>query len=223
MRRIPLHFARRPSPRHPRGPRPRPDGFYTHGQSASDLLAARATAAARLADIRILNPTQEAFADFQEQTRDNTGRWVIAIPVDHLGHRKTSLGTQSGLNLQDATLLKIQITYYHPLIIPFVDRLFAAASPAGQIAAALGHPVLPLSAEATQRMQSPFLAANALSNRADLSKPQPANGQPPTDLTPLPPENLPEFPPNNEPPLACGAGGGASGGNARPGSGSSQP
>lgn len=77
--------------------------------------------------------------------------------------------------------------------------------------------------DVTQRMQSPFLAANTLSNRADLSKPQPANGQPPTNLTPLPPENLPEFPPNNEPPLACGAGGGASGGNARPGSGSSQP
>ena len=99
--------------------------------------------------------SQETFADFKEQTWDNTGRWVTAIPVDHLGYRKTSLGTQSGLNLQDATLLKIQITYYHPLIIPFVDHLFAAAGGTGrQIGNTLGHPVLPLTAETTQRMQA---------------------------------------------------------------------
>ena len=34
--------------------------------------------------------------------------------MDHLGYRKTSLGSGSGVNVQDATLLKIQVTYVQP-------------------------------------------------------------------------------------------------------------
>ena len=34
--------------------------------------------------------------------------------MDHLGYRKTSLGSGSGVNVQDVTLLKIQVTYVQP-------------------------------------------------------------------------------------------------------------
>ncbi|WP_437557478.1 TadE/TadG family type IV pilus assembly protein [Acidithiobacillus sulfuriphilus] len=86
--------------------------LYTHGRDLGTLGKghAAATLAAQQADIRILNPTREAFADFAEQTRDTSGAWVRAIPVDHLGYRPTSVGSDSGLNVQDATLLKIQVT-----------------------------------------------------------------------------------------------------------------
>ncbi|MGC9161870.1 TadE/TadG family type IV pilus assembly protein, partial [Acidithiobacillus sp.] len=96
--------------------------LYTHGRDLGALGKGYAAAqvAAGQADIRILNPTREAFADFAEQTRDPQGRWVRAIPVDHLGYRPTSLGSGIGLNVQDATLLKIQITYVQPLIMPFI-------------------------------------------------------------------------------------------------------
>ncbi|MHB0889480.1 TadE/TadG family type IV pilus assembly protein [Acidithiobacillus sp.] len=172
--------------------------LYTHGRDMTALAKgyAAATLAAQQADIRILNPTQEAFADFAEQTRDPQGQWVRAIPVDHLGYRPTSAGSGSGVNVQNATLLKIQVTYYHPLIIPFVDRLFAAAgSTGGQISNILGHPVLPLTAEATQRMQSPVLP-DALPTKASLQ--QPAASEPNnSNLTPItPPERtLPDLPP----------------------------
>ncbi|MHB1532291.1 ATPase, T2SS/T4P/T4SS family [Acidithiobacillus sp.] len=61
----------------------------------------------------------EAFADFKEKTRDNSGQWVEAIPNDYLGYRQTSLGASSGLNIQDATLLQIRVTYVHPRVMPF--------------------------------------------------------------------------------------------------------
>ncbi len=59
--------------------------LYTHGRDMTALAKgyAAASLAAQQADIRILNPTQEAFADFAEQTRDPSGAWVKAIPVDH--------------------------------------------------------------------------------------------------------------------------------------------
>ena len=65
--------------------------LYTHGRDLGALGKGYAAAqlAAGQADIRILNPTQEAFADFAEQTRDPQGQWIKAIPVDHLGYRQT--------------------------------------------------------------------------------------------------------------------------------------
>ena len=74
--------------------------LYTHGRDMTALGKgyAAATLAAQQADIRILNPTREAFADFAEQTRDSSCQWVKAITVDHLGYRQASLDSGSGLN-----------------------------------------------------------------------------------------------------------------------------
>ncbi|MCL5979601.1 MAG: pilus assembly protein TadE, partial [Gammaproteobacteria bacterium] len=165
--------------------------LYTHGRDMTALAKgyAAATLAAQQADIRILNPTQEAFADFAEQTRDPQGQWIKAIPVDHLGYRPTSAGNGSGLNVQDATLLKIQVTYVQPLVVPFIDQIGRGLYQIQQgLSGTLGTPSffgltlkpiigldgpvrwgIPLQAEALLRMQSPMLAAN-LPSQKDLAQ-----------------------------------------------------
>ncbi|MHB8249905.1 MAG: TadE/TadG family type IV pilus assembly protein, partial [Acidithiobacillus sp.] len=208
--------------------------LYTHGRDMTALGKgyAAATLAAQQADIRILNPTQEAFADFAEQTRDTSGAWVKAIPVDHLGYRQTSLGSGSGLNVQDATLLKIQVTYVQPLIMPFIDQIGRGIYQIQQGLGSLGMPHhffgvtlrpvvgvdgqvrwgIPLQAEALMRMQSPVLP-DALPQRASLEQPQdgPGAGSPGGgDLEPMPaPEQtLPTMPDPEAPPPdhICNAG-----------------
>ncbi|MCL5979301.1 MAG: pilus assembly protein [Gammaproteobacteria bacterium] len=116
--------------------------LYTHGRDLPALGRgyAAATRAAHQADIRILNPTQEAFADFAEQTRDASDAWVKAIPIDHLGYRPTSLGSGSGLNIQDATLLKIRVTYVQPLIVPFIDQIGGGSTTSRRVWAASASP-----------------------------------------------------------------------------------
>ena len=194
--------------------------LYTHGRDMTALGKgyAAAWAVARQADIRILNPTQEAFADFAEQTRDPQGQWIKAIPVDHLGYRPTSLGSGSGLNIQDATLLKIQVTYVQPLIMPFIDQIgrgiYHIQKGLGQLGVPrfFGIPLrpvigadgqtrwgIPMQAEALIRMQSPVLAQD-LPAKAGLGQPQngPGTNDPGGDLQPIdaptrPIPSLPDF------------------------------
>jgi len=185
--------------------------LYTHGQDAAALAKARlaAEAAARLADIEILSPTVEALHDFKEFGRlppdDGTGQsltpggnWGWGIPESHLGYRKTNLGAESGIRVQDAGLLKIRVTYHAPLIMPFIDRLLArldpnnegkgslVGSPRGGQGAFAPHtdlivipdpshphlPTFPLRAEATFRMQTPFTHFGALQKAANLQNPR---------------------------------------------------
>ncbi|MHB8249887.1 MAG: TadE/TadG family type IV pilus assembly protein [Acidithiobacillus sp.] len=194
--------------------------LYTHGRDMTALGKgyAAATLAAQQADIRILNPTKEAFADFAEQTRDPQGQWIKAIPVDHLGYRPTSAGSGSGLNVQDATLLKIQVTYVQPLIMPFIDQigrgLYQIQQGLGQLGVPqfFGIPLRPvigadgqtrwgisIQAEALMRMQSPVLAQD-LPTKAGLGQPQngPGTNDPGGDLQPIdtparPIPSLPDF------------------------------
>ncbi|MHB0889477.1 TadE/TadG family type IV pilus assembly protein [Acidithiobacillus sp.] len=188
--------------------------LYTHGRDMTALAKgyAAATLAAQQADIRILNPTQEAFADFAEQTRDPQGQWVRAIPVDHLGYRPTSAGSSSGVNVQDATLLQIQVTYVQPLIVPFIDQIGRGIYQIQQGLGFFGLPVRPvigadgktrwgisMQAEALMRMQSPVLAQD-LPTKAGLGQPQngpgtndPGGGLQPIDTPARPIPSLPDF------------------------------
>ncbi|MHB0888496.1 TadE/TadG family type IV pilus assembly protein [Acidithiobacillus sp.] len=201
--------------------------LYTHGRDMTALAKGYAAAqiAAGQADIRILNPTREAFADFAEQTRDPQGQWVRAIPVDHLGYRPTSAGSGSGVNVQDATLLQIQVTYVQPLIVPFIDQIGRGIYQIQQGLGFFGLPVrpvigadgktrwgIPMQAEALMRMQSPVLS-DALPQRASLEQPQdgPDAGSPgDDDLQPMPTpgQTLPTMPdPEAQPPdHICNAG-----------------
>lgn len=183
--------------------------LYAHGQNLIALAEAKARVkaaqvAGTLADIEILSPTVEALHDHKEYGRlpldDDTGNkkatpggnWGWGIPESHLGYRKTSLGTESGLSIQDANLLKIKVTYHHPLIVAFVDHLFArfdsrnvgkgsvvGSDQGGQGALEQSQGLqdrlgitFPLTAEATYRMQTPFTHFAGLQNASHLQTPQ---------------------------------------------------
>lgn len=101
--------------------------------------------------LRIANPTVEAFADF------DTG---AGIPNDHLQARSTAAGVQSGVNVQDANLLRIQVAYGLDLNIPFVGPMILGVIDSitdnneWYRAATLDQGLFPIQSVATVRMQS---------------------------------------------------------------------
>ncbi len=70
--------------------------------------------------IRILNPTEEAFADFETTEKPNV------LPNYRLWQADTTPGPTSHVNIQDANLLKLEVTYQYPLKVPYVGRIIAA-------------------------------------------------------------------------------------------------
>ncbi len=199
--------------------------LYTHGQNLSALAQGYATAkvAAGQATIRVLSPTREAFDDFAEQTRDASGAWVRAIPVDHLGYRQTSVGSGSHLSVQDATLLKIQITAVQPLIVPFIDQIGRGIYQMDKGLGNVGLPSLfslrlspvtgtdgktrwgiPMQVEAVMRMQSPVLT-EGLPSKATVEQGQNKNGNFPgstedvDSLKPLPAPDIGDYTPPPDP------------------------
>lgn len=74
--------------------------------------------------IQRINPPDKAFKDFA--IPDEAGE----IPNDNLKYRSPARGSNSGLTLQDANLLKLKVTYCYPLYVPIVNRtIMAALSP----------------------------------------------------------------------------------------------
>jgi hypothetical protein len=125
--------------------------------------------------IQRINPTAASFLDSYADT-DADGNPVI--PNDNLIYRNPKSGS-SGLSIQDANLLKLRITYCHPMIVPFANRVIASlalatepnapgnwSDPPGSgtfrracleadSAQNQGQPRLPIVAQAIVRMQSP--------------------------------------------------------------------
>lgn len=103
-----------------------------HGGDGTVAKAAQAIAKAKATsllpartNIRILNPTPEAFDDWGEMSID---AGVRAIPNSHLRHRtadRNTIGALSGLNLHDANLLKIKVTHGFEMKIPLVSTVIA--------------------------------------------------------------------------------------------------
>lgn len=113
--------------------------------------------------LEILSPTQEAFQDFGV-TVDGQQQ----IPNEHLRFKPRDVGSASGVNLQDANILKIKVTYGYKLYVPLVNRVIAAAltvtDPANAAFYQADPPRLPIVAQATVRMQSnPYPDRNASS------------------------------------------------------------
>jgi TadE-like protein len=129
--------------------------------------------------VRILNPTREAFADFSENlTIDN--RVERAIPNDALERRPTTTGSRSGLNIQDANLLRVEVRYGFELSVPVAGRLITTVTrfanlargqvdPFEQLMLAQGR--LPIVATSTVRMQTPAKMSSAVAARASLANP----------------------------------------------------
>lgn len=71
--------------------------------------------------IEILSPTREIFQDFG--IRINGG--PLTLPNDHLRYRIPVVGTRSRVNVQDANLLKIKVTYGYKMIVPVINKIIA--------------------------------------------------------------------------------------------------
>ncbi|HEY5809432.1 MAG TPA: DUF6765 family protein, partial [Povalibacter sp.] len=138
------------------------------------------------ARIRILNPTREAFEDFAEEVDG-----VREIPNDRLHARSTTIGAQSGINIQDANILRVEITYGYELKVPlvnwFISRVLLGVR-RGNATDAFGQQLLrrtrlPIVATATVRMQSPARMSDAVVAREDFPEIEriPADARPPDD------------------------------------------
>lgn len=121
------------------------------------------------ARIRILNPTRESFDDF---ATDVDG--VREIPNDRLPTRSTQVGPRGGLNVQDANLLRVEVTYGYELKVPLVNGLLSRLSllTGGHVdpfhEQLLRRNRLPITSTATVRMHSPLRFSELLVSRADL-------------------------------------------------------
>ena len=145
-----------------------PDSSFQGYQST---LARVSAAVAGDARVRILNPTQEAFADFSEEVEG-----VREIPNDRLHVRSTAVGTQSGLNIQDANLLRVQVMYGYELNVPLVNwfitrTLLAFDGDDGYDAferQLLRRTRLPILSTSTVRMHTPARMSDLVVSRGDL-------------------------------------------------------
>jgi YD repeat-containing protein len=121
------------------------------------------------AQIRILNPTREAFDDFGVEVDGQR-----EIPNDWLYARSPSVGSRSGINIQDANLLKVQVTYGYELHVPlvnwFIARVLLGASGGSDAfeQQLLRRNRLPIIATATVRMQTPARLSDAVMSLGDF-------------------------------------------------------
>jgi hypothetical protein len=121
------------------------------------------------ARIRILNPTRESFDDFA-----NDVGGVRELPNDRLHSRSTEVGARGGLNIQDANLLRVEVTYGYELKVPLVNGFLS------RLSLLMGRETdpfheqllrrhrLPIRSTATVRMHSPLRFSELLVSRADL-------------------------------------------------------
>ena len=119
--------------------------------------------------VNIINPTSEAFADFG---MDETGQGENEIPNLRLHLKETAPGRASGINVQDANLLKIQILHGHKLKVPFVGPILAQAAALTTTdpdrLLMLADNRLPMLTTATVRMQSAARESNLLANVEEI-------------------------------------------------------
>jgi hypothetical protein len=132
-------------------------------------------------EISIVNPTLAALSAYQSQS--DSGK---EIPNDNLMYRSTNITGSAGMNIQDANLLKVRVTYCYKMSVPILNRLiyYLIVDPPGapparttiasdmlasndggtstntsRCIAELGADEefrIPITAEAVVRMQSPF-------------------------------------------------------------------
>ncbi|GGK65874.1 polymorphic toxin-type HINT domain-containing protein [Amphritea balenae] len=118
--------------------------------------------------VRILNPTREAFTDFGYQEGGK-----VYLPNDALHKLPTTLGNRSGINIQDANLLKVEVTWGLPLRMPVIGTLiaqfgehFVAKTPKEVDLYSRG--MMPITSTTALRMQSPAIRNNAMVRVNDL-------------------------------------------------------
>lgn len=130
----------------------------------------------KLTKIWIVNPTPAALSAYSSLSESGN-----EIPNDNLMYRPTNISGSANMNIQDANLLKVRVTYCYRMAVPILNRLifhlvvdppsFAQqfksapdllASSAGGSSSRACTDVgdneyrIPITSEAVVRMQSPF-------------------------------------------------------------------
>lgn len=110
---------------------------------------------ARFGRLRVTAPDPQAQADFA--IRRGEGR---VIPNDGLEYRTAAAGRRSGISIQQANVLRIEVVWCRPLIVPFARELLLGAlrtidrDPWHRYCYAAGR--VPVRSEGTSPMQSDF-------------------------------------------------------------------
>ncbi len=142
--------------------------LYAHKTGMAELETAYAKARADLllfGDITVVNPTRAAWNEFKE--RQYNGQY--ALPNDSLAYRSHAVGS-SGVNVQDANLLKVKVTYDAPLVVPFVGWVLGGKSQYLKAGTFESSPLttltrrLRIESYAIVRMQSPIYDSSMLSS-----------------------------------------------------------
>ncbi len=97
--------------------------LFTHGTDQQALKTARAFAKTELSNnklalITIVNPTPDAYSGFAGSNANAPDD----MPNDNLMYRDPA-DLQGGMNVQDANLLKVRVTYCVRLVVPIVNRM----------------------------------------------------------------------------------------------------
>ncbi len=134
--------------------------LFAHKTSMTELETAYLKSKAEMAlfgKVEVINPTRSAWNEHKE--KQYNGKY--ALPNDSLAFRSDSVG-RSGVNVQDANILKIRVTYQAPLVVPFVSWVLKGKSEYLKAGALEGSPLnpitdrLPIESYAIVRMQSPI-------------------------------------------------------------------
>lgn len=109
----------------------------------------------RFSRLRILSPDADAQADFAVH-RDNRR----VIPNDSLQYRPRQPGRRSGLTLQQANVLRLEVRWCRPLVVPFARQLLLGAlrliDPDAWHQYCYAQGRVPIRSEAASPMQSDF-------------------------------------------------------------------
>jgi len=98
--------------------------IYTHCDKPEEVRHARDRVLKEVelgfAMIEVINPSSTAFDDFNPKNNLKTDAY---IPNNNLMYREPTIGSGSGLNIQDANLLKIRASYCYPMHVPVINKL----------------------------------------------------------------------------------------------------
>ena len=158
--------------------------LFAHSQGATRDMSVLKTAwkqadeqmtDAKLTHIKIVNPTQAALSAYAGLSDSGS-----EITNDNLMYRDTSISGAANMNIQDANLLKVRVTYCYRMAVPILNKLIynlaidppsvpvVGATAADMLASEGGSSTtrlctnipdeyrIPITSEAIVRMQTPF-------------------------------------------------------------------
>lgn len=99
--------------------------LFAHATTSAELAKSRASAFAEVINplitkIDVISPTTAMINDFGMARLD--GKPGREIPNDSLQYRSPKPGASSQVSIQDANLLKLQVTYCARMIVPIANR-----------------------------------------------------------------------------------------------------